>query len=98
LHGRDDTVRDVAEELYQHLQAESIPLLYDDREERAGVKFNDADLIGLPIRVTVSERSLALGGVEVKLRSREEKHIIPVQGLVDYLKQQLHELAEALIN
>jgi prolyl-tRNA synthetase len=97
LHGRDDTVRDVAEELYQHLQAESIPLLYDDREERAGVKFNDADLIGLPIRVTVSERSLASGGVEVKLRSQEEKNIIPLEGLIHYIKQQLHELGGALI-
>lgn len=97
LHGKDNTVRDVAEELYQHLQAESLPLLFDDREERAGVKFNDADLIGLPIRVTVSERSLASGGVEVKLRSRDEKQIIPLEGLLNYIKQQLHELGEALI-
>jgi prolyl-tRNA synthetase len=97
LHGKDDTVRDVAEELYQRFQDESLPLLFDDRDERAGVKFNDADLIGLPIRVTVSERSLASGGVEVKLRSQEEKHIIPLEGLINYIMQQLHELGRVLI-
>ena len=94
LHGKDDTVRDVAEELYHRLQTESMPLLYDDRDERAGVKFNDADLIGLPIRVTVSERSIAQGGVEVKLRSHDEKQIIPLDGLIDYIRQELHELNE----
>jgi prolyl-tRNA synthetase len=96
-YGKDDTVKDVAEKLYQRLQAEGLPSLYDDRDERAGVKFNDADLIGLPIRVTVSERSLASGGVEVKLRSQEEKHIIPLEGLINYIKQQLHELGGVLI-
>lgn len=96
LHGKDETVRDVADDLYQHLQAESMPLLYDDRAERPGVKFNDADLIGLPIRVTISERSLASGGVEVKLRSQEEKSIIPLDELINYLKQQLHALGEVL--
>jgi len=48
----------------------------------------------LPIRVTVSERSIAQGGVEVKLRSRDEKQIIPLDGLIDYIRQELHELNE----
>ena len=53
-------------------------VLYDDRDESPGVKFNDADLIGLPVRLTVSERALAQGGVEMKLRSKTEKVILPL--------------------
>jgi prolyl-tRNA synthetase len=59
---------EAAERLYAGLQAASVEALYDDRDERAGVKFNDADLIGIPIRLTVSKRSLEAGGVELKLR------------------------------
>jgi len=57
-----------AEELYASLQSEGFEVLYDDRDESAGVKFNDADLMGMPLRLTVSRRTLEKGGVEVKLR------------------------------
>ena len=53
-------------------------VLYDDRDERAGVKFKDADLIGLPLRATVSERSLKQGGIELKRRDRAEREIVPL--------------------
>jgi prolyl-tRNA synthetase len=67
-----------AEKLYTDLQAAGIEILYDDREESPGVKFNDADLIGIPLRVTVSERALAQGGVELKLRRETTKDIVPL--------------------
>jgi len=66
-----------ADRLYTDLQSAGVEVLYDDRDESPGVKFNDADLIGLPIRLTVSERALAQGGVEMKLRSKSDKSIIP---------------------
>jgi len=78
LAGKDGSdTRMAAEQLYQNLIAAGLEVLYDDREESPGVKFNDADLIGLPIRLTVSERSLAQGGVEFKRRDKAEKRILP---------------------
>ncbi len=60
------------------MQSAGIEVLYDDREESPGVKFNDADLIGIPVRITVSERALAQGGVELKLRQQPTKDILPL--------------------
>jgi prolyl-tRNA synthetase len=62
-------VQDVAEQLYHDLEGAGVEVLYDDRDERAGVKFNDADLLGIPLRVTVSRRTLQDGAVELKART-----------------------------
>lgn len=64
-----------AAQLYEDLQLAGLDVLFDDREESPGVKFNDADLIGLPIRITVSERSMKEGGVELKLRHQADRRI-----------------------
>ncbi len=69
---------ETADKLYADLQAAGIEVLYDDREDSPGVKFNDADLIGIPIRITVSERALSQGGVELKLRREPTKVIVPL--------------------
>lgn len=66
----------VAEDLYGKLIAEGVEVLYDDREESLGVKFKDADLIGSPIRLTITPRSLKNGGVEIKLRRSDESSIV----------------------
>jgi prolyl-tRNA synthetase len=68
---------DEAEKIYQELTARGVEVLYDDRKESPGVKFADADLIGLPIRLTVGNRTLKEGRVEMKLRSNlaETLHI-----------------------
>ena len=76
----------LAEQLYADLNAAGIETLYDDRDERAGVKFKDADLIGLPLRLTVGERALARGGVEFKRRDAGEKDIIPSAGAVEMVR------------
>ena len=78
-----------ADEIYQQLTAAGLEPLYDDRDESPGIKFNDADLIGLPIRLTVSDRALKAGGVEMKLRARAEKEIIPLEGLVERVRYEL---------
>ena len=74
-----------AEKLYADLQAAGIDVLFDDRGKkvaRPGEKFSDADLIGIPIRLTISKRSLKNGGVELKLRSESEKEIVPLDQVV----------------
>jgi prolyl-tRNA synthetase len=79
--GTDEQTVETAESLYADLSARGYEVLYDDRDESAGVKFNDADLIGIPLRLTISPRSLGAGGVEAKLRSSAEQEIIPLPGL-----------------
>jgi len=85
----DDGVGQQAEELYQQLQQAGLEVLFDDRKESPGVKFADADLIGIPWRVTVSNRSLKSGGVEVKKRSEAEREVKPLAGFVAWLVEQV---------
>jgi prolyl-tRNA synthetase len=82
----------VAEELYENLQSNGFEVLFDDREESPGVKFNDADLIGIPIRLTVSSRSLKNDGVEFKRRDRAEKTIIPLDDLISKVNLEIKSL------
>jgi prolyl-tRNA synthetase len=79
---------EMAESLYEDLTTKGYEILYDDRDENAGVKFNDADLIGIPLRLTVSPRSLSAGGIEAKLRSAAEKEIVPQEDL----EERIHDL------
>ncbi len=74
----DDAVRKAAEDLYAELQTRGVDALYDDRDERAGVKFKDADLLGIPLRVTVSRRALREAAFEVKRRASDETRHIPI--------------------
>jgi prolyl-tRNA synthetase len=74
----DDDVRAKAEALVAELEGRSIEVLYDDRDESAGVKFADADLIGIPLRVTVSKRNLKDNAAELKLRSASESEMVPL--------------------
>lgn len=86
----DEKPRQQAEALYEAMQNEGWQILYDDRDERPGVKFNDADLIGIPYRITVATRSLAGGGVEFKPRTSTEREIIPMEQIISRLKEILH--------
>jgi prolyl-tRNA synthetase len=92
LPGGEDT----AERLYAALQAAGIDVLYDERDERAGVKFKDADLIGLPVRLTVGERSLQSGGVELKRRDLKERRIVALGSTVSETQAELAKLQAAL--
>jgi prolyl-tRNA synthetase len=83
--GPNPTVVEEAEALYQHLLDAGYEVLYDDRNERAGVKFADADLIGVPLRLTISQRSLAANGIEVKERHRDERVIVRKEELREWL-------------
>ncbi len=86
---REGAVFAQAEALYVQLQDAGFDVLYDDRNESAGVKFNDADLIGCPVRVTVSTRSLDAGGFEVKLRRSPERTIIPPHEIASWIEKHI---------
>lgn len=83
---KDETQTQVAETIYQGLLQDGVEVLYDDRNERPGVKFKDADLIGFPIRITVGAKTLAEGKVEIKLRSTGEVHMVEVDEAINYVK------------
>jgi prolyl-tRNA synthetase len=87
--GKELDTRAKAEGLYSAFQNAGISVLFDDREERAGVKFNDADLIGCPIRVTVGEKGLKEGMVELKLRKEKENQLVPIEKIVEEINSLL---------
>jgi prolyl-tRNA synthetase len=78
-----------AEKVYAELEAAGVEVLYDDRAERPGVKFKDADLIGIPIRLTISPRSLEHGQVETKLRHEAERGEAPREDVVAWVKERM---------
>lgn len=86
LTGKEIDTRAAAEELYATLQKENIAVLFDDRDERAGVKFNDADLIGCAIRVTVGEKNLRNGMVELKPRKAAENQLVSISEIISKIK------------
>jgi prolyl-tRNA synthetase len=87
--GTEEQTVETAESLYADLSARGYEVLYDDRDESAGVKFNDADLIGIPLRLTISPRSLRAGGVEAKLRSSAEPELLPLPSLEERIRELL---------
>jgi prolyl-tRNA synthetase len=87
-----DTTTAAAASLYAELSAAGVEVLWDDRGERAGVQFADADLIGIPLRLTVAPRSLAAGGVEAKLRRGGDPLVVPVAEVVGWVQAQMAAL------
>jgi len=87
-----------AEALEAALEAEGIPCLYDDRSESAGVKFTDADLIGLPLRITLGKRSLQAGGAEFKRRDQADKVIVPLDGVIEAVRAALVGAQEDVVD
>ena len=75
--GKEPELAKVAEEVVAALSLAGLDVLYDDRDERAGVKFKDADLLGIPVRVAVGKKGLAEGKVEWKLRSGKQVELVP---------------------
>ena len=92
----DQEVVQEAEKIYHKLLEAGIDVLIDDRNERAGVKFNDADLIGIPVRITVGKKALRQGMVEMKLRSEKESHMIPLDSAVKRTVEKVRELYDSL--
>lgn len=88
----DVSTTQVAEQLYSDLRKVGVEVLFDDRDARLGVKFNDADLIGLPLRITVTKKSLENGGIELKRRDSSEASIIALADAVTRIQQEIAQL------
>ena len=85
----DAEMKAAADKLYAELNAAGIDTLLDDRDARPGSKFADADLIGIPVRITVGDRGLKEGKVEIKRRTAAEAEMAPLEGVVDAVKRAL---------
>jgi prolyl-tRNA synthetase len=92
LNSDQDEVVAAAEEQYARLAEAGLDVLYDDRRERPGVKFNDVDLIGFPVRMVVGKRGLADGQVEISLRRDGEKRMVPIADAVNEINALLESL------
>jgi prolyl-tRNA synthetase len=88
----DSEATAVAERLYAEMQTAGIDVLFDDRDRSPGIKFNDADLIGLPLRLTVAARGLQQQSVEVKRREQKDRELIPLADIIPALKARIAEL------
>jgi prolyl-tRNA synthetase len=102
LPGKKDEgrVEKTATKLYEDLQSQGVEVLFDDRTDSPGVKFNDADLIGLPIRVTVGDRNLQNGMVEIKRRDQDksQKRLIALEKIIDIIIEEMDSLFADIAN
>ncbi len=98
LDPKDPAVCAVVDAIERDLQARGLDVLTDDREERPGVKFKDADLVGCPIRVVVGAKGLAKGGVEIKLRTAKTVDLVPADKAADAIVSLANELSATLQN
>jgi prolyl-tRNA synthetase len=96
VNQEDTNVAQTAEKIYQQLLDKGIDVLLDDRDVRAGVKFKDADLIGIPVRVTVGQKSLAEGNIEIKLRSESKSQKVNIKEAPNKVIQLVNSLKEQL--
>ena len=89
VNWNDDTTRRTAEDVYAKLQQSGTDVLFDDRVERPGVKFKDADLLGIPLRATIGGKSLARGVIELKVRADGTMTEVPADRAVEAIRQAL---------
>jgi prolyl-tRNA synthetase len=88
---KTDFLKETAEQLYQTLSQSGIEVLYDDREESPGVKFKDADLVGIPLRVTLGEKNLKKGLVEIKKRRTGEVLLVKKEEILSKIKEMIDQ-------
>jgi len=91
LHLDSPEVASAAEKAYQELENAGIEVLFDDRDESPGVKFNDADLLGIPLRLTLSPRTIQNQSIEAKWRTEKETKLLPLENLAAEVNKQLRE-------
>lgn len=90
LNLKDDRVKSVSEDIYQSLLERWVDVLIDDRNESAGFKFKDAELLGIPIQVAVGPRTLKDNAVEIKLRKDGSSKIVKIEDVTDELESILN--------
>ena len=95
VNAADSRVFAVSEEIYNILQKEDIEALWDDRDIRAGIKFKDADLAGIPVKIIISEKALGSGQIEIKIRKTGETRMVKKEEIASVTKAILAELEDA---
>ena len=86
---KSQEVADAADKLYEDLKAEGFDVLYDDRNDSPGVKFNDADLIGIPVQIIVGMKNLKNGNLEVKNRESGERSVVKIEDIPAFIRENL---------
>ena len=89
LDSTDKELQDTAEKIYKDCKKEGFEAILDDRPERAGIKFKDADLIGIPVKVIIGRRTFDKGKVEVKLRNAQKAQLADIQNVNKTIKNLL---------
>ncbi len=95
--GNDENIDSAAQKLHDQLTADGIECLWDDRGERAGVKFKDADLLGIPLRITIGKKSIAENSVEIKLRSESQSSNASIESAAEEIKNIVEKLKQKLV-
>ena len=96
VHIVTDRDGELADGLYDTLVTTGVEVLYDDRRESLGAKFKDADLIGVPVRLTLTPRSLENGGVEIKARRRSKSYVVPIEEAAAAVRREISRLEEKI--
>ena len=91
LNTDKEEIPKISLEIYDHLNANGIETIIDDRNTSAGVKFNDADLLGIPVRIVVSSRNIAKNSVEIKTRISTDGELIPLESVLQKSNQLLND-------
>jgi len=91
LNTDNSQVMNSSEEMYLSMVKEGIDVLWDDRSESAGIKFNDADLLGMPLRIVMSKRNIENGVVEIKIRDEKEGYTIPIEECIEQVSRLLEK-------
>jgi len=94
LNPKKENIAQLANEVYEQLLAEGVEVLYDDRGEKAGFTFNDADLIGIPLRIVFSPRNIKEGQVEFKTRDGSKKEMVSLEQIVPFILEQIKTIKE----
>ena len=92
----DSKSKEIADNLYENMMRAGIEVMYDDRNRSPGVKFNDADLIGIPLRLTIAKRGLAQNSAELKQRNKKEREWIPLPKVIKVIQKRIDTLEAAL--
>ncbi|MBI3585171.1 MAG: proline--tRNA ligase [Nitrospinae bacterium] len=95
LNMKNTDVVHTSENIYQTLRDSGIEVLVDDRDERPGIKFKDADLIGIPIQIIIGEKNLKEGKAEIKIRKSNKRIIVPVSDMEKQVREVIKELTPA---
>jgi len=97
LNTKDEEVMQTAERYYEELKAAGVDVLFDDRNARAGVKFNDADLIGIPYRIVIGGKGLKNGEIETKWRTADQAEMVALDAGITPILEALEERKAAEI-